>query len=390
MRLLVVTSSFHPAIGGAESYAYAISSALAQRGHQVVVITDHPDELTQPVSGDPVGVQVNRFSGYRDLLSDPSKIFWEQMAYSLFPEVAAVLDGFTPDAVLTNSLDAAVVGKTIALHLRVPWVATSHEQAPEREPLGEARMQVVYQVLSPDLVLAGSWFYANRARMYQAPCEIVYHGIDTNMFTPGPNRGQTRSRYGIGEEEVLLVCAGRLKERKGIREAVEAFAIVHRQFPSARLLVTGTVNSGSLEYADNLQARITQPDIVGTVTIDRTVPYPGMPSILGAADIVLQPSLEEGLGLAVLEAMSVARPVVTTAIPGIQEILTVDGIAEVVGPADVEATAAAVYRLLTNPERAVEMGQRARQHVIDHFSWISMAERTEQLLGELVSRQTYY
>lgn len=381
----MITASFHPVIGGAETYAYAISSALRDRGHEVTVVTDHPGTGTDPTVGDPPGVSVHRLTGHRTLLADPSKIFWEQMAYGLFPEIAEIADRADPQVVLTNSLDTAVLGKTVALDREIPWVATSHEQAPEREPMGTGRLRLVYEVLAPDLVLAGSDFYAMRARAYGARCAIVYHGVDCDRFRPGPEREPTRRRYGVAGYESLVVCSGRLKERKGIREAVEAVAMVRAKVPDVRLLVVGGVSSASLEYAEKLEERIRRPDLAGAVQIDRSVSYDEMPAVLAAADIVVQPSLEEGLGLAVLEAMSTQRPVVTTDIPGTREILTTDGIAGVVVPRDVPGLAAALRRFLDFPEVAAATARRARNHVIDTFSWRRMAEQTETLLVELVN-----
>lgn len=387
MRLMLITASFHPVIGGAETYAYAISSALGDRGHEVTVVTDHPRTDTDPGIGDPPGVSVHRLTEYHTLLADPSKIFWEQMAYGLLPEIAEIADWTDPQVVLTNSLDTAVLGKIVALERKTPWVATSHEQAPEREPMGSGRLQLVHETLSPDLVLAGSDFYATRARAHGARCEVVHHGVDCDRFQPGVERETVRRRYGVADYESLVVCSGRLKERKGIREVIEAVALVHAEVSHLRLLVVGGISSASLEYAEMLEERIRHPDLAGVVQIDRSVSYDEMPTVLAAADIVAQPSLEEGLGLAVLEAMSTQRPVVTTDIPGTREILTTNEIAEVVTPGDVPGLAAALRRFLDHPREAAATAQRARDHVIDKFSWKRMAEQTETLLANLVDRK---
>ena len=131
MRLLIITASFHPVIGGAETYAYELSRAMAALGHEVTVATDAPPgETTAPVPGDPPGVRVERLDGHRALLADPSKIFWEQMAFGVQPDMCRVVDRTTPDVVLTNSLDMAVLGRTIALDRDIPWVATFHDRRP--------------------------------------------------------------------------------------------------------------------------------------------------------------------------------------------------------------------------------------------------------------------
>ncbi|MFJ9085809.1 glycosyltransferase family 4 protein [Streptomyces sp. NPDC102384] len=387
MRLLIITSSFHPVIGGAETYVFEVARALAQRGHAVAIVTDVPrGALDGPVEGDPLGVNVYRLGGYRELLADPSKIHWEQMAFGIHPELSWVVNRFRPDLVLTNSLDVAVIGKIVSLDRGIPWVATFHEQAPEREPLGEGRLQLIYGQLSPSLVLAGSQFYAERARRFGARVELIYHGVDTDMFHPDKDPAKARRRYGYSGDHIVIVCAGRLKQRKGILEALQAFATVHTGHPETRLLLVGSVNSASLSYAAQLESEIERLQLGAAVTIDREVTFDQMPDTLAAADIVTQPSLEEGLGLAVLEAMSVGRPTITTDIPGIQEILTMPGIAITVPPGEAKPLAAALQTLVVDSQKRAELGARGRTHVVEHFSRPQMVAKTEAALQAVALR----
>lgn len=392
MRLLIITSSFHPVIGGAETYAYEVARAMAELGHAVTVATDVPPggQSGTSVSGDPPGVRVERLDSHRLLLADPSKIYWEQMAFGVLPGLGAVVERTRPNVVLTNSLDTAVLGKTVALDQGIPWVAAFHEQAPEREPLGLGRLRLVYDQLRPSLVLAGSRFYAERARRFGARTELIYHGVDTDVFHPDLDPGPARRKYGYTDDDVVIVCAGRLKKRKGILETLHAFAEVHAAHPGTRLLVVGSVNSASLEYAARLECEVERLGLRDVVTIDRTVTFGQMPHVLAAADIVAQPSLEEGLGLAVLEAMSAGRPTVTTDIPGITEILTTPGVALTVPPEDVQLLAAALASLVRSPLQRAELAATGRKHVETHFSRRQMARRTEAALQTVtaVDRQT--
>ncbi|MBV9023272.1 MAG: glycosyltransferase family 4 protein [Streptomycetaceae bacterium] len=264
-------------------------------------------------------------------------------------------------------------------------MAAFHEQAPEREPLGLGRLRLVYDTLRPTLVLAGSCFYADRARRFGARTELIYHGVDTDVFHPKVDPGPTRRRYGYADGDVVIVCAGRLKERKGILETLHAFAEVHAAHRGTRLLVVGSVSSASLEYAARLESDVERLGLRDVVTIDRTVTFSQMPQILAAADIVAQPSLEEGLGLAVLEAMSAGRPTVTTDIPGITEILTTPGIALTVPPGHVRPLAAALETLVRSPRQRAELAAKGREHVETHFSRQHMARRTEAAIQSVTA-----
>ncbi|MFJ4622468.1 glycosyltransferase family 4 protein [Streptomyces sp. NPDC088812] len=390
MRTLILTSSFHPAIGGAETYAYEIARGLAHTGHPTAVVTDLPRHARpgEVFAGDPADVSVHRLHRFQSLLADDSKIFWEQMAFGLHPELAVCAEEFRPDVVLTNSLDTALPGKTLALALDLPWAAAFHEQDPAQEPLGTARMRLAYGVLAPDLVLAGSEFYAERARRwgFRERVALIHHGVDTEQFTPHRDGTAVRRRYGVPDDAVLIVSAGRLKARKGHLETLRAFAEVHAHRPGTRLLLVGSVNSASHAYSDLLEAEVDRLGMRSVVRIDRTVTFADMPQVLAAADIVAQPSHAEGLGLSVLEAMSCGRATVTTDIPGIREILGPPGIAEVVLPGEVAPLAEALRRLVDDPELRSTLGRRARRHVEERFSRRRMVADTATALCALTDR----
>ena len=393
MRLLLICSTFHPVVGGAETYAFEVARGMASRGHQVTVITDLPAGGTPGHSfpGDPVGVTVHRLWKYREQLTVSGAIPWEQMAFGLLPEVAACLDETEPDLVLSNSLDSAFLGKMVSLELSIPWVAAFHEQAPEMEALGHARLGLVYSVLSPSLVIAGSEFYAARARRWGAAprTQLIYHGIDTRRFHPSVRGTATRLRYGFSQSDVVIACAGRLKARKGLRQLLVAFARTHRAHPASRLLIVGSTNSASMDYARQLDEDIARLGISSVVRIDQTVTFQQMPGLLAAADIVAQPSLEEGLGLAVLEAMSACKPVVTTDIPGIREITVGGEVALVVPPGEPEPLADAMDSLIRSPALRARLTTNARRLVETRFSREAMLEALEaSLLTTVGTRRT--
>ncbi|MCG5211977.1 glycosyltransferase family 4 protein [Streptosporangium soli] len=392
MRVLFITSSFHPVIGGAETYAWDVADGLASRGHDVLIVTDVPrgHQPGDACPGDPPGVEVRRLHHYQEILADPSKIYWEQMAYGLMPELLDCVTRFRPDLVFTNSMDASILGKTVALERNIPWVAAFHEHSPQDEPLGAGRLRLIYDVLRPSLVLAGSRFYSERAAHWGGgvPVKLVYHGVDTGRFHPGVDGGPMRRRYGYTPQDTVIVCAGRLKPRKGILETIRAFADVHDARPQARLLIVGSVSSASLDYAARLYEEIARARLGEVVTIDETVTFDQMPEVLAAADIVAQPSHEEGLGMSVLEAMSTGRAVVTTDIVGIREILTAPGIARVVPPGAPGPLGGALLDLVADGDLRARLGDAARRHVRNLFSRHRMLERTEAALLALAAGGT--
>jgi glycosyltransferase involved in cell wall biosynthesis len=139
----MLCSSFHPLIGGAESYALMIGSALSSRGHEVVVATDWaagsaPSERLKS------GVRIRRLSSYRDRLQNPDFVTWEQMYFGLSPELKSVLNDEGPiEVVIANSLDMIILSGIVSLDINIPLVASTHEQWPDKEPLGRGRCRLV-------------------------------------------------------------------------------------------------------------------------------------------------------------------------------------------------------------------------------------------------------
>lgn len=382
MRVLVLTSGYAPIIGGAETYAQTFAEGLAASGHEVLVATDQV--AGQPARERQRGVAIARLSGYRALLDDPSKLPWEQLYFGVLPELEEVLAGFRPELVVANNLETTVIGKVVAFELDVPLVGAYHEHAPEEEPFGQGKMALGYRFLSPDLVFAGSRSYQARA-LRHLPADrvkLIYHGVDTEVFRPDVSGTEVRARYGIGPDEKLIVNSGRLKPRKGQLALLRAFAA--QDDPAARLLIVGGVSSASLEHAALLESEIDRLGLRDHVRIDREVTYEQIPSVLAAADVVAQPSTSEGLGLALIEAMAMGRPVIATNIAGFDEILTADDLALVVEPDDVDQIAAALRTLLADADARATLGAAGHQHVVEHFSRKKMLEHTEAALCELV------
>lgn len=393
LRILLLTSAYPPVMGGAETYAQEIAEGMAGLGHEVRVVTDaaagRPGQHVASSRAVGRGVRIDRLAGYRGLLADPSKLPWEQLLFGVLPELAGVLGAWRPDLVLANSLETAVLGRIVADEYGVPLASAFHEHEPENEPFGKGRCSLVYRWVRPDLVLAGSQFYAARA-LAHVPGDgvaLIHHGIDTDLFAPvpkdAPGRRERRRAWGVAEDELLIVSVGRLKPRKGQAELLRAFT----RLPALRavLVLLGGVSSGSPEYAERLRADIAAARAAGfRVVLDEGVDREGMPAALAAADLAVLPSHSEGLGLALLEALSTALPVIATEIEGFAEVLDGSAVALTVPLGDEEALGGALFSLTTDPGLRQKLGTLARDRAVEHFSRRRMTRRTLARLEQLV------
>ena len=189
--------------------------------------------------------------------------------------------------------------------------------------------------------------------------KITIHrtGLDRAIFRP-LDRAACRSKLGLPPDHPVLVSVGALIERKGQRFAIEALTRV----PAAILVLAG---AGPDEAS--LRGLAASLGLAGRVRFLGAVPQAELPVVLSAADVFVLPTASEGLANAWVEALACGTPVVTTKIPGAQELLT-DPAYGRMAARDPGAIAAAVNELLAAPPPRAAVLAGAGQ-----FSWAANA-----------------
>lgn len=198
----------------------------------------------------------------------------------------------------------------------------------------------------------------------------VPNGVDTDRFRPGAGGEEVRRRFGLGEA-FLLLYAGAFRMRKGVHDLFPALREIAGSRPDCRLLLVG----GGRGYEGPLREMARGLGVADRVVLVPPVENPDLPSFYDAADVVVIPSLFEGLPLVLLEAMAMARPIVATRVDGIREVVR-DGVTGVlVPPGDPSAIARGVEVIACDRAGALRMGRAARRCVEDHYSWDRIARR---------------
>jgi glycosyltransferase involved in cell wall biosynthesis len=109
--------------------------------------------------------------------------------------------------------------------------------------------------------------------------------------------------------------------------------------------------------------------------------------VLSAIDVFVMPSLKEGLGLAIMEAMASGLPIVASNIGGIRSLIQDKVTGILVEPADTKGLASAIIGLLQNKEKALSLGQKAKAFIKENFSEANMVCQTEQLYLECLGKK---
>lgn len=184
-------------------------------------------------------------------------------------------------------------------------------------------------------------------------------GVDIERFSPGPTT--VRERFGIPADDRVLGFVGRLTRDKGIPALIDAFELILKDVPRARLLIVGWFDRAEDAIDANLRRRIaTHPRIVCTGFDADVAPY------YRAMDLLLLPTLREGFPNVVLEASASEIAVITTHATGARDAV-VPGETGILAAADPRSIADAALRLFGDPELCRRMGAAGRRRIADQF-----------------------
>lgn len=197
---------------------------------------------------------------------------------------------------------------------------------------------------------------------------IVHHGVDVSRSaTPTPER-EIRERFGLGSGPVVL-CVSAALAHKNLARLLRAFARLARKLSGVRLVLAG---HRGLE-ADRLAALADSLGIAASIRLTGWVTDADLEGLYAAASCFVYPSLHEGFGLPLLEAMSRGVPLACADATSLPEVA--GDAAELFDPLEVEAIATAMQRLLEDEVRRRELVERGRERV-RAFSWERCARET--------------
>lgn len=199
--------------------------------------------------------------------------------------------------------------------------------------------------------------------------EVIYNGIDTDARS---SMLDARKEFGLAEGESLLAIIGRIVEQKGHRYLFEALERLNGQH-KVKLLVVG---DGPL--LNNLKVTAQQnPQLREKVIF--TGLRKDVRNLIEAVDILLMPSLREGLPMVALEAMAAGKPVIATNVGGTPELIKDGDNGILIEPRDSRQLAEAIKKLLVNTPLSESLGRRGQESVLNRFSIKDMVKNTGNL-----------
>jgi glycosyltransferase involved in cell wall biosynthesis len=213
---------------------------------------------------------------------------------------------------------------------------------------------------------------------------LLPHGVDTDQFRPAEANERDALRRALGLPDGLLaVYTGRLLRGKGLGTLLAAFAAVALERPDVQLVLVGSGDGQSLSVEDELRARASAAPLAGRVVFagrrERVADW------LRACDLFVFPSVFEGLGISLVEALSCGLPAIGSRTGGIVDVIADGRSGVLVPPGDAVALADALRALLADGGRRAAMGRAGRGDMLARFDERDAVAKYRALFSSLAA-----
>jgi D-inositol-3-phosphate glycosyltransferase len=376
--------------GGMNVYIRELAAALGRRGHTIDIYTrahDPRDAQSEYLS--PGARLIHIRAG---AVEEMGKLTQYNHLREFHDNLEAfrLVDGAEYDLLHSHYWLSGEVGLKLSNEWDVPQIFGFHTIGAAKDELGLGEGEPAIRLLTEMDIAAGCQHLTagtesekaairHHHRCDDGKISVVPCGVNLELFQP---LSKTEVRAGLDLPDVpTILFVGRLDKLKGIDRLVEAVNLI--EIPDCRLIVIGgdEYSRAALERLKQLTVKL---DIADRVDFIGAVPQPELPHYYSAADVVAVPSYSETFGMVALEAVACGTPVVSTDV-GAARLIIREGLSgSVVVGNEPGALARALARWLTGS--AVD--RDALHESVVHFGWNAVAEKTENVYRNVVSKTT--
>jgi glycosyltransferase involved in cell wall biosynthesis len=361
MNILYITN--HLNIGGITSYCLTLATGLKNKGHKIYIASSGgvmlPEFIKQGITYLPAPIKTKKEIGPKIAMCE----------FVLAPAIRR----FDIDIIHSHSRTTQVLGALLSRHTGVPHIFTCHGFFKRRW------LRRIFPCWGDKVIAISEQVKEHLIRDFgvdENKINVIHNGIDADKFkiTDLASSSESRKKIGLGNGPVVGIVA-RLSDVKGHKYLIEAMKDVLKEIPDAQLLVCGDgkEKNSLVKLADQLgisKSVFFKPEAQGTS------------DVLSAMDVFVMPSLHEGLGLALMEAMAAGLPVIGSDIGGIKTLIE-DGVTGLlVRPTDSQGLSRAIVMVLADRGRAILLARNAYYFIRENFSQEKMVDETERLYRE--------
>jgi L-malate glycosyltransferase len=362
----------YPSVGGSGIVATALGQELASRGHEVHFISyERPFRLQ---------FDVPRLHFHPVIINDYDLFKYPDYTLPLSVKMAEVSRDHQLDVMHVHyavpHATAAILARSMLPPTQQPRVVTTlHGTDTLLLGLDPGYGPAIHHALThSDAVTAVSNFLAAETRQvlgFTGPIDVIH-----NFFQrPIPQRARDEVRRELGiKNEVLLLHSSNLRPLKRIDLLLESVALIQPRQSFKLVVLAG---SSFAPFAEQVRRLGLEERVIVREKVTNVEDY------LHAADLGVFTSDMESFCLSILEAMSFACPSMARRVGGIPEVIQNDATGVLVDSADPKDIAAALQRLITEPDRRLRLGTAAEQRAREHFSAAVIVPRYEKLYARI-------
>ncbi|OGR56850.1 MAG: hypothetical protein A3I11_04140 [Elusimicrobia bacterium RIFCSPLOWO2_02_FULL_39_32] len=364
MKVLYLHSQ--SALGGGETSLYALLSHLDRNQFFPVLVLPQDGPLAEMVRK--LSIPVNVLNFPRRFLNR----FPPGFSIKSFFQMYAIVREHKIDCIHVYDSYLILYGGLLSKLLGVPVILTAHGWWDSHffyqdllYKFFKVKICSVSKVVN-DSILKRNWIDQKRA-------SIIYLGIDTQRFKPLEpwKRNDLRRKMGLEDKEVVITIVGRFMLLKGFEDFFRSASIILESFQNVRFMVVGDKVFDSPYETDEMREKILNFFYCHKKISNKTL-FTGFREdvelLLGISDILVSASWHESFGMAIVEGMSSALPVVSTNVGGPSETV-LDGVTGfLVPPKNPELLSDRIMILIADIEKRLQMGKAARKLVCEKFS----------------------
>ncbi|MBW8016529.1 MAG: glycosyltransferase family 4 protein [Planctomycetes bacterium] len=379
-------------LGGAQENTLITCKLLAERGHDVTLITG-------PALG-PEGQMFDETEGqkYKTIVVDKMrraiKPVYDLISYR---QIKKILTDIQPDIVHTHSAKAGILGRYAAYALKNKWsnpklpqvVHTIHGLA--FHPYQSELINKFYIAIEKKTAKKTDAFLSVADVMNEKAIATgignpgdfttAYSAIEEDQYLKTPSQesiNDFRRKHGIGSQAIVITCIARLAELKGHEYIIESAKRIATRYPDSMWLFVG---DGAL--SETLKDHIQMENLTNRFRFTGMVDPTEIPQVLHSSDILVHCSLREGLARVLPQAMLAGKPAISFDIDGAKEVVN-DNTGRLVEAEDVDAFTDACEELIRDKDLRERLGANARESVVEKFAPDTMVDTIEAVYRKLM------
>lgn len=391
MKVLLVSQEYPPEThwGGIATYLSILAPALARAGAEVHVVSVVPGQARTTVTADGVTVHraplvrprgVGRITGMSETWGRLS------LAWNVARELRRI--GLQPDVIEGTAWNAETLflARRRVAPLVVHSFSSAYEILPLLGPLTIDRRVAIW--LETDLLRRADLVTGTPGQLQKVAPRVGLGPERVREITCPVAAAKPVEESRGGPPTVCFV--GRFESRKGPDTLVRAWPKVVAAVPGARLHLSGhdTSDASRSSFAAHLRTLAAELGVSADVVItERWGDHADVLAEMARSTVCAMPSRWESFGYVAAEASALGRPVVASDIPALAEVVTHGATGLLVDPEDVDGWAAAISQLLTDTERADEMGRAGRARMVAERDPDLIAAQTLAIYEEAIARR---